>query len=80
MHLSERDKTCSPRYRQGTVFGARCVIWQPLLGNAPDVDLPLIRQTFPNLPAGAIDRPPLAPPPGSWMQLPQALQAIGSFR
>ena len=75
---AERDKACLPHYRHEALRGPRCILWQLLVGDEPDADLPSIRQAFPNLPAGAIELRPLTVEGRSWMLLPQALQSIRS--
>jgi hypothetical protein len=51
-----------------------CIQGAAFIGWAPDVDLPLIRQRFPNLAGVEIERQRLAMPSGSWPTLVEAMQ------
>lgn len=78
MQASERDKACAPRWRSGGLLGAHCIVRELYLDSVPDIDLPLIRKAFGNLPAQAIDVRPLTAMPGSWLTLPEALRRVTS--
>lgn len=74
MRLAERDNACFPDERRGTRLYLYCVQRDVFLGNAPQADLPLIRQAFPNLPNQEVEVQPLKVDSGSWRRLPESLR------
>jgi|GEM_PF-2132851 len=71
----ERDAACSEPARAKLVTGWTCYFRQIIVGNDPDVDLPLIRQRYPGLGSLAIEKQTLQFQPGTWRSLGEARQA-----
>ena len=67
---------CVPRQPYDLKDIPGCVGRQLFIGNAPDTDLAIIRQRYPNLATVPIEVQPLVVPPGSWLTLSKAHRSL----